>query len=222
MILALYFSQWSGEFTKGGRSKTFFENGPAPSLICSVRDKDATKTPPGSGTPTFADQYTSDWRNHHMSHKTKAQKGSGPAITVTPVAAAIGVVLRGGEVLLIRRANQPDAGKWGFPGGKIEPGEPVQAAAARKVAEETGLVVRPLHVSTAVDAFHRNASGPLVTHYVLIAVLCEWVSGVPQAAGDALEAEWFPIETLESVDLVQSVDVARIASMAARVREEFQ
>ena len=138
-----------------------------------------------------------------MSHKTKAQKGSGPAITVTPVAAAIGVVLRGGEVLLIRRANQPDAGKWGFPGGKIEPGEPVQAAAARKVAEETGLVVRPLHVSTAVDAFHRNASGQLVTHYVLIAVLCEWVSGVPQAAGDALEAEWFPIETLESVNLVQ-------------------
>ena len=74
-----------------------------------------------------------------MSHhgKTKAQKGSLPAMTVTPVAAAIGVVLRDDQVLLVRRANQPDAGKWGFPGGKIEPGEPVQAAAAREVVEET-------------------------------------------------------------------------------------
>jgi len=68
-----------------------------------------------------------------MSHhgKTKAQKSSLPVTTVTPIAAVIGVVLRGGQVLLVRRANQPDAGKWGFPGGKIEPGEPIQVAAAR-------------------------------------------------------------------------------------------
>lgn len=161
-------------------------------------DEDATRF----RHSTSAARYTSDWRNHHISHrgKTKAQKGSLPAITVTPVAAAIGVVLRGGEVLLVRRANQLDAGKWGFPGDKIEPGEPVQAAAAREVAEETGLVVRPLQVFTAVDAFHRNASGQLVTHYVLIAVLCEWISG----------------------DIVMSFDVARLAWMAAKVGEEFQ
>lgn len=159
-----------------------------------------------------------------MSHhgKSKTQKASLPGITVTPVAAVIGVVLRGGEVLLVRRANQPDAGKWGFPGGKIEPSESVRAAAAREVAEETGLVVRPLQAFTAVDAFHRNASGQLVTHYVLIAVLCEWISGVPQAADDALEAEWFAIETLDSVGIAMSVDVARVASMAATVHDDFQ
>ena len=67
-----------------------------------------------------------------------------------------------------------------------------------------------------------DTSGQLVTHYVLIAVLCEWISGLPQAAGDALEAEWFPIETLDSVDIVMSVDVARVASMAARVRDDVQ
>jgi hypothetical protein len=46
--------------------------------------------------------------------------------------------------------------------------------------------------------------------------------GRPQAAGDALEAEWFPVETLDSVDIVTSFDVARVASMAARVREDVQ
>ncbi len=67
-----------------------------------------------------------------MSHrgKRKGRKESMPALTVKPVAAVIGVVVRGGEVLLVRRANQPEAGKWGFPGGKIEPGEPVLVAAA--------------------------------------------------------------------------------------------
>ena len=220
MIPASSFSPVSGKLMEAGRTEEFFEQGPTLSLIDCVHDVDATRL----RHPASAASYTSDWRNHHMSHhgKTKAQKGSLPATTVTPVVAAIGVVLRGGQVLLVRRANQPDAGKWGFPGGKIEPGEPIQAAAAREVAEETGLVVRPLHVFTAVDAFHRNASGQLVTHYVLIAVLCEWISGVPQAAGDALEAEWFPIETLDSVDIVMSVDVARVASMAARVRDDVQ
>ena len=65
---------------------------------------------------------------------------------VRPIAAVIGVVLRGGDVLPVRRANPPDAGKWGFPDGKIEPGEAVQAAAVREVAEETGIVARPLQV----------------------------------------------------------------------------
>lgn len=220
MIPATFFSPVSGGIDGSWKVRRVFEQGQALSLIDCVHDVDATRL----RHPASAASYTSDWRNPHMSHhgKTKAQKGSLPAMTVTPVAAAIGVVLRDDQVLLVRRANQPDAGKWGFPGGKIEPGEPVQAAAAREVAEETGLVVRPLHVFTAVDAFHRNASGQLVTHYVLIAVLCEWISGLPQAAGDALEAEWFPIETLDSVDIVMSVDVARVASMAAKVREEPQ
>jgi len=57
-------------------------------------------------------------------------------------------------------------------------------------------------------------------HYVLIAVLCEWMSGVPQAAGDALEAGWFAIETLTSLDVAMSSDVARVASMAAKVQTE--
>ena len=159
-----------------------------------------------------------------MSHrgKTKERKEAIPGVTMTPIAAVIGVVVRGGEVLLVRRANQPDAGKWAFPGGKIEPGEPVQAAAAREVVEETGVVVRPLQVFTAVDAFDRTRAGHLLTHYVLIAVLCEWMSGLPQAAGDALEAEWFAIETLGSIDIATSFDVASVASMAASVREGFR
>ena len=46
-----------------------------------------------------------------------------------------------GQVLLTRRAINPARGKWTFPGGFVEWGEPVEAAAVRETWEETGLQV---------------------------------------------------------------------------------
>ena len=40
-----------------------------------------------------------------------------------PVASVLGVVVHDNHVLLVRRINPPDAGKWGYPGGWIDPGE---------------------------------------------------------------------------------------------------
>jgi len=54
------------------------------------------------------------------------------------VAAAL--IVRDGEVLIgQRRANQPMALLWEFPGGKIEPGESPQQALARELQEELGI-----------------------------------------------------------------------------------
>jgi 8-oxo-dGTP diphosphatase len=54
------------------------------------------------------------------------------------VAAAL--IVRDGEVLIgQRRANQPMALLWEFPGGKIEPGESPQQALARELGEELGI-----------------------------------------------------------------------------------
>ncbi|WP_340138255.1 NUDIX domain-containing protein, partial [Stenotrophomonas maltophilia] len=52
--------------------------------------------------------------------ETAAISGQG---VLRPIPATIAVVLRDDQVLLGRRANPPDAGRWGFPGGKIERGE---------------------------------------------------------------------------------------------------
>lgn len=46
-----------------------------------------------------------------------------------------------GRLLLIRRAHDPEAGRWSLPGGRVEPGESARDATAREVAEETGLAV---------------------------------------------------------------------------------
>jgi 8-oxo-dGTP diphosphatase len=63
------------------------------------------------------------------------------------VAAAV-IRAADGRILIARRADdQHQGGLWEFPGGKVEPGEAVQAALARELEEELGIrpsVVRPL------------------------------------------------------------------------------
>ena len=64
--------------------------------------------------------------------------GHSGAKTVRFVAAAL--ILRGEEVLICqRRADQPMALKWEFPGGKIETGESPEQALARELNEELGI-----------------------------------------------------------------------------------
>ena len=51
------------------------------------------------------------------------------------------IVEHGGRILLQQRAIEPGLGKWTFPGGYVDWGEPVDVAAIRETYEETGLRV---------------------------------------------------------------------------------
>ncbi|MGZ9810975.1 NUDIX hydrolase [Pseudoroseicyclus sp. H15] len=129
-----------------------------------------------------------------------------------PIVAVLALVVREAEVLLVRRANPPDAGMWGFAGGKVEFGETLRAAAERELMEETGVTGRAGEVLTALEAWDREG-GALRRHYVMVALRCTYVAGTPVAADDALEAAWVPLDRLETLDL--SEDVAQLAHAAA-------
>ncbi len=61
---------------------------------------------------------------------------------MTTVVAAI--LRHNGRILICRRrADQPHALKWEFPGGKVEPGESPKAALARELREELGIESDP-------------------------------------------------------------------------------
>ena len=87
----------------------------------------------------------------------------------------------------------------------------------RELLEETGIHGRARGAFTAVDVFDNDEDGRLRRHFVLIAVLCDWISGEPVAGDDALEARWFRLEDLEGTGLALSLDVAAVARRAAEI-----
>ena len=131
-----------------------------------------------------------------------------------PIPAVLAVLIRGDQVLLVRRANPPDAGRWGFAGGKVELGETLQEAAERELLEETGVRASAGDVIGAVDVLERAGDGRLLRHFVLVALRCHWRSGEPVAADDALDARWIPLKEMENT-LPLSRDVAGLARQAA-------
>lgn len=69
------------------------------------------------------------------------QTGGNPPRKVTEVAVGVLVQPDGRFLLAQRPAGKPYEGYWEFPGGKLEPGESVEAALARELHEELGLDV---------------------------------------------------------------------------------
>lgn len=124
-----------------------------------------------------------------------------------PIPAAIAFLVKDAKVLLVKRGLPPNQGRWGLPGGKIEWGESIADAAVRELYEETGIRANADRVLTAIDVMGRPEHGDVQQHYVLIVVLCHWVSGEPVAGDDAADARWFaPAALLSSdIDLVSGV-----------------
>ncbi|MBK4214832.1 NUDIX domain-containing protein [Paracoccus caeni] len=137
-----------------------------------------------------------------------------------PRLAALAVTLRGDEVLLVRRRNPPDAGLWGFPGGHVEPGETALAAAARELAEETGIIATPRLYLDNVDLILRAPDGALRYHFLLAAVLCDDPTGDPVAADDALAAAWWPIQQVLTGNLPLSQHVDEVLRRALIMRSD--
>lgn len=67
-----------------------------------------------------------------------------PTARLPFIPVACGVLIRGQDEVLVAQRPQGKiaAGKWEFPGGKIEPGESARAALERELHEELGITVR--------------------------------------------------------------------------------
>ena len=131
-----------------------------------------------------------------------------------PGCAALAVVVRAEQVLLVRRANPPDAGLWGFPGGRIEWGEGAAEAARRELAEETGIIATPGALLPVIEAIDTGTDGTVLHHYLMVPVLCLWQAGEGVAADDALEVGWFSAPDLAAMPSLLSACVAEVAADA--------
>ncbi|MDT8305084.1 MAG: NUDIX domain-containing protein [Anaerolineae bacterium] len=99
------------------------------------------------------------------------------------------------QVLLVRRKNWPFAGMWAIPGGFVEMTESLEQAAARELAEETGVrdvYTEQLYTFGAPDRDPRTR----VITVAYFALLPADAVPDPQAGSDAAETGWWPVDAL--------------------------
>ena len=97
------------------------------------------------------------------------------------------------EVLLIKRGNEPYKGKWALPGGFVDQDEPLEAAAARELKEETGLSGILL---TQMHTFGNPGRDPRGHTVSVIYVGYLPVGANARPGDDATEIGWFNLKTL--------------------------
>ena len=107
-----------------------------------------------------------------------------------PIVGVLAVVMRDDRVLVVRRANPPMVGRWGFPGGVLELGETVAQGAMRELIEETGVTAEAAGPLTVIDTIDRDPEGRVRYHYTLVAVIGHWRSGEGVPGDDADEVAW--------------------------------
>jgi 8-oxo-dGTP pyrophosphatase MutT (NUDIX family) len=106
------------------------------------------------------------------------------------VGAAILIVDQEQRLLLMRRS---DSGCWGPPGGAVEPGERVEAAALRETLEETGLNIARMSlfgVFSGPELYYVYPNGDEV-YNVTIVYLSHDFSGQVSLNHEHTEWRWF-------------------------------
>ena len=97
------------------------------------------------------------------------------------------------NLLLVKRRKNPEAGHWGFPGGKVDAGERAIDATIREIAEELGIVIRAPRLLKVI-AFDAVDGDRWIAPVYLAAI----EAGVPVLREpEALAAvEWFDLDRL--------------------------
>ena len=112
-------------------------------------------------------------------------------------------VVRGGTVLLVKRARAPSQGLYAYPGGKVEPGETLAQAAARELLEETGLEAtgyRPLR-----DIHINGRAENHAVDYLLSVFGAAYAGGEPVASDDAETAAFYTLTEMAAMPLAGDV-----------------
>lgn len=95
------------------------------------------------------------------------------------------------QILIDRRLESGLlGGLWEFPGGKIEPGETIEACIAREIQEELGIKIEVGEHLITIDHAYTHFRVTLNVHH------CRYLSGEPQAI-ECQEVRWVTLDELD-------------------------
>jgi len=135
----------------------------------------------------FGEEILREYENKVASLHSQFENGwKKPSVT------ADGIVVRGNEILLIKRGNEPFKGSYALPGGFLTYGEELEDCIVREVLEETGVKASIVGLVGVYSAPDRDPRG----HFVTAVYHLTPISGTARAGDDASEVEWVPLDHL--------------------------
>jgi len=123
-----------------------------------------------------------------------------------PSVTADGIVVRGNDIALVMRKNEPFKGMYALPGGFMNYGETFEHCVVREVAEETGLRTEIIDLVGVYSEPSRDPRG----HVVSAVFHMRPIGGALRGGDDAAEAEWIPLD-----------DLPKLAFDHGRIVEDF-
>jgi ADP-ribose pyrophosphatase YjhB (NUDIX family) len=98
------------------------------------------------------------------------------------------MVIDKGKILLVKRAMNPEKGKWSIPAGFLDYGEEPQSTAKREVFEETNLTVNRLNL---LDVYYNPRAVVDGGASIFILYSADLIKGTLRAGDDADVAAFF-------------------------------
>ena len=136
----------------------------------------------------------------------------GWVLYVDPKVAAGVILALNGEIVLLKRGIPPSIGKWVFPGGYVDAGEPTEAAAAREALEEVGLEVE-IEELVGVYSYEGN-------RVILVVYSGHAVGGTLKGNFECLDVQTFPLDEIPWDDLAFESTKAAVSDWLKRIEAE--
>ncbi|HXY89150.1 MAG TPA: NUDIX domain-containing protein [Xanthobacteraceae bacterium] len=122
---------------------------------------------------------------------------------IRPVLCASAAAFRGGKLLLARRTKPPFL--WSLPGGAVEWGERLAAAAMRELREETGIEAEAAGYAGHSEVLLRNEKGVVVEHFVVVAFAARWWAREARTGPEASAVAWVEPARLGDYEITEGL-----------------
>jgi 8-oxo-dGTP diphosphatase len=130
----------------------------------------------------------------------KASADIGREYSIYPRVGVGVVVKRDNHVLLVKRNQQPNKGRWTVPGGLIELGETLRQAIHREIEEECNIQITIEKFIDTFEYIETDHDNRVKYHYVILEYLAHYSTGKLTAKSDISDARWIHPDLFRSLD----------------------